>query len=92
MEIESEAAKNLRNIAERGLGFARAAEFDFEDAKVWQDIRREYTEIRVVALGYIDDRLHVLVFIEVERGIRVLSFRKANTREGAKHGFTLARN
>jgi len=36
--------------------------------------------------------LHVLVFSETEHGIRVISFRKANPREGAKHGFTLTKN
>jgi len=89
IEIEFDEAKNSQNIAERGLSFERAAAFDFERAKVWQDARRDYTEVRIVALGYLDDRLHVLVFSETEHGIRVISFRKANSREGAKHGFTL---
>lgn len=92
MEIEFDLAKNLRNTAERGLSFESAVEFDFENAKVWQDARHDYTEVRIVALGYLDDRLHVLVFSETERGIRVISFRKANSREGAKHGFTLTRD
>jgi uncharacterized DUF497 family protein len=92
MEIEFDAAKNLCNIAERGLSFEHATEFNFEDAKLWQDIRRDYTEVGVVALGYLDSRLHVLVFSETESGIRVISFRKANSREGVQHGFTITRN
>jgi uncharacterized DUF497 family protein len=92
MEISYDPAKNARNIAERGLSFDRAADFDFDTAKLWQDLRRTYPESRFVAIGYLDGRLHVLVFSETERGIRVISFRKANAREGEHHGFTLARN
>lgn len=92
MEISFDPAKNKRNIAERGLNFERVAEFDFETAKVWQDTRKAYPNARFVALGYLEARLHVLIFGETEHGIRVISFRKANPREGAKHGFTLTRN
>lgn len=92
VEISYSPAKNERNIAERGLSFERAAGFDFEMAKFWQDLRKPYPEARFVAIGSLDDRLHVLVFSETARGIRVISFRKANPREGAKHGFALTRN
>lgn len=92
MEITCDPAKNASNIELRGLSFERAADFDFETAKIWQDLRKPYPESRLVAIGYLDDRLHVLVFSETERGIRVISFRKANPREGAKHGFALARD
>jgi len=45
------------------------------------DDRHDYGEQRWIALGLIDGRLHVLVFTETMTGIRVISFRKANTRE-----------
>ena len=91
MKISFDPDKSERNIVERGLPFERAADFDFEAAKFWQDLRKPYPEPRYVAIGYLDDRLHVLVFSETGVGIRVISFRKANSREGAQHGFTLAR-
>ena len=90
MEISYDAAKSDWNVGERGLSFERAADFDFESARIWQDLRKPYPESRLVAIGYLDDRLHVLVFSETERGIRVISLRKANPREGAQHGFTLS--
>jgi len=37
--------------------------------------------VRWQALGFLDDRLHMLVFAETATGIRVISFRKANKRE-----------
>ncbi|MDR1377944.1 MAG: BrnT family toxin [Synergistaceae bacterium] len=84
--------KNERNLRERALPPERAAEFDFETAKLYQDRRNDYPEVRIVAIGYLDHRLHVLVFCETLTGIRVISFRKANAREGARHGFPLARD
>ncbi len=43
-------------------------------------------EDRVVGIGYVGRRLHVLCFIPTHNGIRVISFRKANDREARKHG------
>jgi len=56
-------------------------EFDFATAWVLVDDRRDYGETRFRALGRIGNRLHVLVFPETSIGIRVISLRKANTRE-----------
>jgi uncharacterized DUF497 family protein len=81
MHIEFDPSKNERNIRERGLSFERAADFDFDTAAVWQDTRKPYPEVRYVALGLLDDRLHVLCFTPAAGGIRVISFRKANSRE-----------
>ena len=81
MRIEFDQAKHQRNLSERALGFDQAAEFDFSTALIWQDTRKTYPEVRYVALGFLDARLHVLCFTPVADGIRVISFRKANTRE-----------
>ena len=48
---------------------------------IYQDTRFDYPEPRYIALCYIAERLHVLVFAETETGIRVISLRKANQRE-----------
>lgn len=81
MHIEFDPAKNERNILERGLSFDRVSDFDFDTASIWQDTRKPYPEARYVALGLLDSRLHVLCFTPAAGGIRVISFRKANTRE-----------
>lgn len=81
MDITFDPAKNTRNITARGLSFERVAEFDFETAVFSVDDRRDYGETRQRALGFIDTRLHSLVFVETATGIRVISFRKANRRE-----------
>jgi uncharacterized protein len=92
VKLSYDPAKNERNVQVRGLSFERVCDFDFESAKFWEDDRRNYPEARYVALGYLDDRLHVLVFGETEDGIRIISFRKANDREGKKHGFAQKRD
>ncbi|WP_339665274.1 BrnT family toxin [uncultured Pseudomonas sp.] len=81
MEITYDPAKNATNIEQRGLSFERVADFDFETALFSVDDRRDYGETRYRGFGYLDDRLHALVFVETENGIRVISFRKANKRE-----------
>ena len=80
-EISFDAAKNERNIAERGLSFAQAVDFDFASALFWLDTRKHYPEQRIIALGVLVGRVHALVFTETSTGIRVISFRKANSRE-----------
>ena len=86
MDISFDPIKNDRNIRERKLSFERVAEIDFNTALVFPDTRKAYGETRYVALCYLDQRLHVLCFTETKMGIRVISFRKANTREANRHG------
>lgn len=89
MRIEFDTDKNIRNIRERGLSFEEAAEFDFESAAYLKDDRKEYGEERIIAVGYLNRRLHILCFAAITDGIRVISFRKANLREAKKHGKAL---
>jgi uncharacterized DUF497 family protein len=81
MLISYDPVKNSRNIRDRGLSFERAGDFDFTTAVVREDLRRIYPENRLVALGFLDGRLHALCFTLTSMGIRIISFRKANRRE-----------
>ena len=81
MQIEFDDAKNVANVRSRDLSFEQVVDFDFETAFFKQDTRRDYGETRIRALGFLEDRLHALVFTEIANGIRVISFRKANKRE-----------
>ncbi len=84
MGITYDPAKNERNIRERGLSFDRAADFDFEGAAYLTEVRKG--EMRRVAVGYLDKRLHLLCYIPEPDGIRVISFRKTNKREAKRYG------
>ena len=81
MKIEFDPAKDARNIELRGISFEEAARFEWESALVVQDTRRNYGEPRYRAFGFIGNRLHALVFTPIEGGMRVISLRKANSRE-----------
>lgn len=85
MRIEYDPEKNNKNIVERQLSFDNVSKFNFDTAQFSIDDRRDYGEIRIRAWGFIGQRLHALVFVKIEDGIRVISFRKANKREVKKY-------
>lgn len=84
MEITFDPRKHERNLRERNLGFDKALDFDFASASYSTEVR--YGENRVVAVGYLKNRLHLLCFVPTADGMRVISFRKANPREARKYG------
>lgn len=81
VRIDYDQAKNARNVARRGLSFDLARDFDFGSALMVEDARKRYPERRFQALGYLGERLHMLVFSPIDGGIRVISLRRANPRE-----------
>ena len=81
MKIEFDPEKSKKNERERKLPFEMAIKFDWELAVYAEDKRYEYPEQRFVALGYLEERLYVICFTPIDDGVRVISFRKANSRE-----------
>jgi len=81
MKIDYDPNKNAKNIEIRGLSFDEVINFEFETAIRWQDTRQDYGEARYCALGNIEGRVYSLVYTRIDGGIRVISFRKANSRE-----------
>jgi uncharacterized protein len=86
VHITFDPTKNERDIRERGLSFEQVRDFDFETALIEVDARREYGETRLIALGFLHKSVHVLCFTETPKGIRVISFLKANDRDVARYG------
>ncbi len=83
--VSYDPAKNDWNTRYPGLPFDSAADFDFDNALMAVDRRREYGETRYIAIGMLGLRLHVLCFAEAPDGIRLISFRKANIREERRY-------
>ena len=81
MAITYDPPTNERNIADRGISFDQAAEFDWSSALIVEDKRKDYGEPRFQAFGFIGERLHVLVFTPRADDMHVISLRKANRRE-----------
>ena len=85
MRFTYDPAKNERNMAERGLAFDLAEDFDWSTALVAEDTRKDYPESRYQALGLINDHLHMLVFTPREGAVHVISLRRANKRERTRY-------
>jgi len=81
MSISYDPDKNQRNLEERSLSFDKVANLDWDSAWIFEDERNEYNEIRYIAYSFLNERLHFVCFTETSDGIRVISFRKANSRE-----------
>ena len=92
MNVTFDPAKDAANLAKHGFSLLDAVGFEWEAAVVWPDKRREYDEARMVALGYIGLRIMAVVFVDrppeqpAER--RIISLRKANTREVKRYAET----
>lgn len=81
MDIEYDPSKSQRNLNERGIAFDRAHDLDWSNAKIKEQLRDDQPEQRFIAVGKIDNRLHVLIFTLRGEKMRVISLRKANKRE-----------
>ena len=77
MEYEWDVNKAEVNLQKHGVAFDAVHAFDWESAITMVDRRRDYGEERVIAMGFVDQRLHVLVFsLRDGEMIRVISLRK----------------
>jgi uncharacterized DUF497 family protein len=81
MKFEFDAVKNKTNIAKHGVDMALAEEFEFDTAIEQVDDRMDYGETRWQALGFLNGRLHSLVYTERRKAIRVISLRRASGKE-----------
>lgn len=85
MEFEWDQDKAEGNLAKHHVAFEAIAAFAFETAVSWQDDRKNYGEVRMIALGFIEGRLHHLTYTMRGNVLRVISLRKANDRENDRY-------
>ncbi len=71
----------LANFVRHKIDFADAINFEWDTALETLDDRFDYGEERWVVLGFIGDRLCVMVYTFRPPKIRIISLRKANKRE-----------
>lgn len=88
MHVTFDSAKDASNLAKHGVSLALAAGLEWESAVTWPDFRVVYDEPRQCGIGYIGMRLYFVAF--VDRGLtrRVISLRKANSREVDRYAKT----
>ena len=75
--------KRLANLGKHGGDFRDLEALEWERALIFEDRRKDYGEARLIAMVQLDVRLHVVVFVERDNERRIISARKANSREVA---------
>ena len=81
MNIEFDAAKDAANVAKHGVSLALAAKVEWSDVLCVPDTRCDYGEVREIGFTMIEQRLYVMVFVQRSAVMRIVSLRKANSRE-----------
>lgn len=82
MIFEWDDAKSEACWNERGFDFAYAAHAFFDPARqISQDTRHSYGEDRYQLMGMVEGRLFMVVYTPRAQSLRIISARKANTRE-----------
>ena len=81
MEIVFNSTKDAINKEKHSISLGAASDFEWDDAVVWPDERKDYGESRMVGIGYIGNRLYFIVFVDRGDERRIISLRKANKRE-----------
>ena len=83
MKVEFDAAKRAGTLEQRGLDMARAGEVLEGATLTIEDDRMDYGETRYITIGFLDERMVVLVWTPRGDVHRIISMRKANDREKA---------
>jgi uncharacterized DUF497 family protein len=73
--------KAAGNLGKHGVAFERAWDFEWETSIVVDRTRRADGEPRRAAIGWLDGRLHTVIFTERPDGVRLISFRRSNRAE-----------
>ena len=81
MLFEWDGKKAAKNRTKHGISFEACEDFAWHKAVIFSDTRHDYREERSVAIGPIDERLYVIVYVRRGERTRIISLRKANERE-----------
>ncbi len=88
MKITFDSAKDAANLRKHGVSLEAATGFEWESALTWPDERKDYGEARMGGIGYIGLRLYAVVFVDRADARRIISLRKANSREVHRYAET----
>ncbi len=87
---EWDEAKRAANLAKHGVDFHDILRFDWTESVVGPDRRMSYGEVRILAFGPLDGRIHAVVYTRRGPVRRIISLRKANAREQATYTARMA--
>jgi len=92
MKITYDCFKRAKTLEARGLDMRRAHEVFFGLHFTLPDERVPYPELRFITIGALDGRMVVLVWTPRGDARRIISMRKANSREQTKYAQYLGRS
>lgn len=81
MRITFDPAKDAANVQKHGVSMALAREIEWGEVLCAPDTRTDYGELREIGFAMVGDRLYVVVFVQRGHVMRIISLRKANSRE-----------
>ncbi len=85
MKITFDPSKRQAALSERGLNFTDAAIVFAGPTITVQDTRREYGEARYQTVGFLADRMVMVVWTPRDEARHIISMRKCNDREKANY-------
>ncbi|MGB6008173.1 BrnT family toxin [Castellaniella sp.] len=88
MIIIFDPVKDIGNRRKHGVSLTAVHDFEWDEALSTRDTRQDYGEDRMIAIGYIGLRLHVVVYVDRQDVRRIISLRKANAREVSRYAET----
>lgn len=91
MEITYDPAKRVLVLAARGLDFEDAVHVFTGTALTLEDDRRDYRETRYSTMGWLEDRLVVVVWTPRGEVRHIITMWKANDRERKRYEAQLER-
>lgn len=89
MKFSYDQVKNLSNIQKHGVSLDTAKRLDWDMILIFEDVRKDYGEVRFIGYAPLAKRLYCIVYTERLETIHVISLRKANTREVTRYVETL---
>lgn len=80
-KLSYDPAKRVKTLKERGLDFEHVAEVFRYGYYTFDDVRKDYGEVRKITVGYLDGRMVIVVWTPRGSSRHIISMRKANVRE-----------
>lgn len=81
MNFTWDPSKRQKNLGKHGLDFADAAKVFNSPLVLFEDQRENYGEQRMIGIGLLDFLVVLVVHVESDEEIRIISMRKADSNE-----------
>jgi hypothetical protein len=81
MNFTWDETKRRANLQKHGLDFADAEKVFSGPMVLFEDLRNDYGEQRMIGIGQLESLVVLIVHVETDEQIRIISMRKADSDE-----------